>query len=159
MKRVRDAADEGAVVIARFTVGPSQSYSGAFPKFTQPKEVACFSRSADRSVSFDRQALRPYRAPALPASLDVGFDTYVPKSHDEEEPAPLKDMLDALAHRKVDSHAHHFVTCSSTGKVPWRGRPTMATHCSEGPPACSGWPRGPERRASDPCPDSPLPPF
>ena len=60
--------------------------------------------------------LRPYRAPVLPAPLDVGFETYVPKSATEEEPAPLKDVLDALAHRKVDPRAHHFVTCRGVAK-------------------------------------------
>ena len=114
-KRGRDGGEE--VEIARLAVGPSQSYCGAFPKFNQPKEVACFSRSADRAVTFDRQALRPYRPPVLPAPLDVGFETYVPKSAKEEEPAPLKDVLDALAHRKVDPHAHHFVTCCGVAKV------------------------------------------
>lgn len=113
-KRGRDG--DGEVEIARLAVGPSQSYCGAFPKFNQPKEVACFSRSADRSVTFDRKALRPYRAPVLPAPLDVGFETYVPKSATEEDPAPLKDVLDALAHRKVDPRAHHFVTCRGVAK-------------------------------------------
>ena len=114
-KRGRDG--DGEVEIARLAVGPSQSYCGAFPKFNQPKEVACFSRSADRSVTFDRKALRPYRAPVLPAPLDVGFETYVPKSATEEDPAPLKDVLDALAHRKVDPFVtHHFVTCRGVAK-------------------------------------------
>ena len=136
-KRGRDGGEE--VEIARLAVGPSQSYCGAFPKFTQPKEVACFSRSADRAVTFDRQALRPYRPPVLPAPLDVGFETYVPKSAKEEEPAPLKDVLDALAHRKVDPHAHHFVTCCcGVAKVcPSRSGP-WATRRSASPPACSG---------------------
>ena len=53
--------------IADFKVQDAASYRGNFPTFTQPKEVACFSRSADRSVTFDRKALRPYRAPVLPA--------------------------------------------------------------------------------------------
>ena len=140
--------DDGEVEIARLAVGPSQSYCGAFPKFSQPKEVACFSRSADRAVTFDRQALRPYRPPALPAPLDVGFETYVPKSAKEEEPAPLKDVLDALAHKKVDPHAHHFVTCCGVAKVcPCSQRPMEPPCRSASPPACSGLSSGPETRA------------
>eukprot|EP00965_Chrysotila_dentata_P029150 969665-Pleurochrysis_carterae.AAC.1 len=63
----------------RLPVQDAAAYAGSFPKFTQPKEVACFSRSADRQVHFDRSALRSYRPPSLPAQLDVGYESYVPK--------------------------------------------------------------------------------
>ena len=103
MKRSRDE-------VARFAVGPAKSYGGAFPQFKQPKELACYSRGASRAVSFDRSALRAYRAPALPAALDVGFERYVPKSADADEPAPLRDVLGALEHGRVDVTSHHIVT-------------------------------------------------
>ena len=103
MKRSRDE-------VARFAIGPVQSYGGAFPQFKQPKELACYSRGASRAVSFDRSALRAYRAPALPAALDVGFEQYIPKSADADEPAPLRDVLGALEHGGVDVSSHHIVT-------------------------------------------------
>ena len=173
-KRARDSDSVAAVEeIARFAVGPSQSYGGAFPKFSQPKEVACFSRSADRAVTFDRQALRPYHAPVLPAPLDVGFESYVPKSAQEEEPAPLKDVLDALAHRKVEPHAHHFVTHRGVAKGDLLAAAHVASHCSTSLPACSGLYSAPETRArarwnaavcvcererESACPRPPMPP-
>jgi RAT1-interacting protein len=74
-------------------------YAGNCPKFSQPKELACFSRDAGRQVHFDRRGLREYVAPRLPAPLDVGFETYVPKDN-SVDPAPLGDVLSALAHQQ-----------------------------------------------------------
>lgn len=85
--------------VACLRVGPAAEYAGACPKFSKPKEVACFSRDAGRRVHFDRRGLREYVAPHLPAALDVGFETYVPKQ-DVDDPAPLRDVFSALAHHQ-----------------------------------------------------------
>ena len=85
--------------MAELPVRPAAEYVPTEqPRFTQPTEVAKFSRSADRKVHFDRRALRTYAKPALPASLDVGFERYVGKNADADEPAPLADVIAALKH-------------------------------------------------------------
>mmetsp|Transcript_52976 Transcript_52976/g.121662 ORF Transcript_52976/g.121662 Transcript_52976/m.121662 type:complete len:409 (-) Transcript_52976:422-1648(-) len=91
-------------VLQRFPVGEAAQYGGNFPKVTQPQEVACLSRDGTRAVRFDRSSLRTYVPPPLPAMLDQGFEQYVPKSNDGE-PAPLSDVLAALAHYKVSTAA------------------------------------------------------
>ena len=90
-------------VLARMAVGEAASYRGACPKISQPTEVACFSRDDQRRVRFDRTALRRYSSPALPAPLDVGFESYVPKQAEPGEPAPLADLLAALDQRSVEA--------------------------------------------------------
>jgi RAT1-interacting protein len=85
--------------VASLRVGPAAEYAGACPKFSKPKEVACFSRDAGRRVQFDRRGLREYAAPHLPAPLDVGFETYIPKDN-VDDPAPLRDVFSALAHHQ-----------------------------------------------------------
>lgn len=86
-------------VIARLPVGQPPQYTGSCPKFSEPQEVACFSRDASRAVKFDRSSLRRYSPPPLPAALDVGFEDYRPKDN-ADEPAPLGDVLGALAAHK-----------------------------------------------------------
>lgn len=88
----------GVSTIAHLKVGPIAQYAGSCPKFSEPKEVACFSRGPSRSVVMDRSSLREYVGPQLPAALDVGFETYVPKDN-ADEPAPLGDVFSALQHR------------------------------------------------------------
>ena len=92
--------------LATLQVRAPAGYAGNFPRFGQPKEVACFSRDATRRVTYDRSALRPYRPARLPARLDDGFETYVPRqSSRTAEPAPLADMLGALAHKRIATGA------------------------------------------------------
>lgn len=90
-------------------VGEPSRYQGNNPRFAQPTEVACFSRDASRRVHFDRRALRKYSAPPLPAALDVGFDSYIPKD-DADEPAPLSDVIAALSHHRVATVPGQLIT-------------------------------------------------
>ena len=90
---------------------PTATYVGkGFPKFGQPREIAHFSRDASRRVRFDKSGLGAYRTPRLPAALDVGFESYVPKSHDPNEPAPLGDVVAALSHKGVRTTDAHILT-------------------------------------------------
>ena len=96
--------------IASLGVREAKSYAGNFPRFGQPREVACFSRDEARRVTFDRASLRPYRAPLLPAALDVGFEGYVARDAGEGHVAPLDPVLDALAKQSVVPAANTIVT-------------------------------------------------
>ena len=91
-------------------VEPLASYAGTFPKLAQPKELACFSRDSSRRVAHDRSSLRAYRLPRLPAELDEGFATYVPRSNGAGEVAPLAPVLDALSAKSVALTANSIVT-------------------------------------------------
>ena len=97
-------------VIAELPVKDPRQYAAAFPKFSQPKEIAHFSRDTTRAVRHDRSSLATYRAPALPAALDVGFETYAPKAAARDEPAPLGDVVGALAHARQPVAAGTIVT-------------------------------------------------
>ena len=98
------------VLLGRLPVGPIERYAGSCPRFSEPKEVASFSRGADRKIAFDRSALRRFGAPRLPAALDEGFETYVAKSSGEE-PAPMGDLLAAIHHHGGHLHGEqHIVT-------------------------------------------------
>ena len=98
-------------VLAAYPVQDAQKYLGAFPKITQPKEVASFSRDASRKVHFDRRQLRTYRPVALPAALDEDMERYRPKAPAvADEPAPLGDVLAALAHTGRKPQRGEFVT-------------------------------------------------
>ena len=97
-------------VLASFPVQDAKAYAGAFPTITQPKEVACFSRDADRTVYFDRRQLHTYRPATLPAPLDEAFESYRPKAATPGNPAPLADVLDALAHNSVAPQRGQIVT-------------------------------------------------
>lgn len=75
--------------------------------YAQPREIACFSRRADRSVLLnDRSQLRAFRRPELPVDLNAGFESFVDKPSD----APIGDVLEALAANRVDTSAAQFVT-------------------------------------------------
>ena len=91
------------------SVKDAKAYAGNFPKFSQPTEIACFSRDAGRRISFDRSSLRPYRVPRLPAALDEGFESYVPRNSEGEE-APLGPILDALVRQNIKPAAGSFIT-------------------------------------------------
>ena len=95
--------------VATLPVGEPSQYQGPNPKFGQPKEVACFSRDANRKIRLDRSALRKYGAPSLPVALDVGFDTYVEKDNGDE-PAPLRDVLAALSAKQQLPKSGQLVT-------------------------------------------------
>ena len=97
--------------VAALLLHPTATYVGkGFPKFGQPREIAHFSRDASRRVRFDKSGLGAYRTPRLPAALDVGFESYVPKSHDPNEPAPLGDVVAALSHKGVRTTDAHILT-------------------------------------------------
>ncbi|EOD21526.1 hypothetical protein EMIHUDRAFT_458336 [Emiliania huxleyi CCMP1516] len=97
--------------VAALPLHPTATYVGkGFPKFGQPREIAHFSRDASRRVRFDKSGLGAYRTPRLPAALDVGFESYVPKSHDPNEPAPLGDVVAALSHKGVRTTDAHILT-------------------------------------------------
>lgn len=96
--------------IASLNVKPAAEYIGNFPKMSQPKEVACYSRDGARAVRYDKSALRPYRPPKLPAVLNEGFKQYIPKQSDANEPAPLGDILGALAHKNVPTKDAQVIT-------------------------------------------------
>ena len=88
--------------LSSLKVSAPSGYAGNFPRFGQPKEVAYFSRDASRRVTYDRSALRAYRPAKLPATLDEGFESFVPRTPtDPADPAPLVDVLGALAHKSV----------------------------------------------------------
>ena len=87
--------------LASLSVQAAASYATAFPKFGQPREVAHFSRDTARLVHYDRRSLQKYAPPALPARLDIGFDTYLPKASRVDEPAPIGDVLGALDRARV----------------------------------------------------------
>lgn len=100
-------------VAATLPVKEAPAYAGNFPKFSQPKEVACFSRDAARRVRHDRSALRPYRVARLPAALDVGFESYVPRKaagDAAQAAAPLGDVVDALASKGIPTRDIHIIT-------------------------------------------------
>lgn len=96
--------------LAALPVQDAEKYAGNFPKMSQPKEVACYSRDSSRKVRHDKSGLRPYRPPALPAALDVDFERYIPKAAPSSEPAPLGDLLGALAAKGVPTKDAQFVT-------------------------------------------------
>ena len=96
--------------LAVMPVQNAEAYAGNFPKMSQPKEVACYSRDGSRQVRHDRSGLRPYRPPSLPAALDVGFEQYIPKAAEAGEPAPLGDILGALAAKNVPVKDFQIVT-------------------------------------------------
>lgn len=103
-------ADGRRRLLASLPVQDAKAYAGPFPKITEPKEVACFSRDADRSVHFDRRQLRAYRPATLPAELDAGFDGFRPKDPTATDPAPLKDVIGALVHHRVVPQRGQIVT-------------------------------------------------
>lgn len=74
--------------------------------YDEPREVACFSRLADRSVRHDRSQLRAFVRPELATDLNRGFETFVEKHGD----ALIDDVVDALAHKQLDTSQAHFVT-------------------------------------------------
>ena len=96
--------------MASLAVRDAKSYVGAFPKFGQPKEVACFSRDAGRTVTFDRASLRNYRVPRLPAVLDEGFEAYVARDSGSDEVAPMEPILKALAQKQIAPAANTFLS-------------------------------------------------
>lgn len=55
-----------------------------FPFITEPHEVACFSKdeNGSRTVA-SRTKLRKYVAPAANADLNAGYDSFIPKRHDD----------------------------------------------------------------------------
>lgn len=95
--------------IGAFAVADAASYRGNFPTFSQPKEVACFSRDASRAVKFDKSALRKYRPAQLPVPLDEEFEAYTPKAAGDE-PAPLGDVLGALKHANAPPRPGTIIT-------------------------------------------------
>ncbi len=101
---------ESGRVVATLAVKEPPAYHGPYPPFSKPEEVACFSRDEDRKVHFDRRALQTFRAPVLPADLGEGFDSFVPKAHEPDEPAPLGDVLAAITHRSVQQRPGTIVT-------------------------------------------------
>lgn len=97
------------MLLSELAVSEPSHYRSDFPTFAQPREVACFSRDADRGLHLDRRALRPYAPPSLPAPLDVGFDSFQPKDS-ADDPAPLKDIVTALSSRKITPQKGQFIT-------------------------------------------------
>lgn len=76
--------------------------------YDEPREIACFSRAADRSVRCnDRSQLRAFVRPELETDLNKGFDTFVDKRAGD---APIDDILDALAHKQLDTSQSHILT-------------------------------------------------
>ena len=96
--------------IARLAVRDVAEYRGDFPKFTQPKEVARFSRDKSRNVHFDKRSLRAYRPAVLPAPLDEGFEEYRPRQEGSDGPAPLTDVLAALSSTRCPIQSGQIVT-------------------------------------------------
>ncbi|PXF49538.1 Decapping nuclease DXO-like [Gracilariopsis chorda] len=63
---------------------------------SEPREVACFSRGADRKVQYgDRRELKRYREPALNSNLGDKLDCFVPKA---DEMANVDTIVEALEH-------------------------------------------------------------
>ena len=91
-------------------VKAAAEYCGNFPKFSQPKEVAWFSRDASRAVTFDRSSLRKYKPARLPAELDVDFESYVPRATSGNGGASLSDVLGACSNRGVALRDVQIVT-------------------------------------------------
>ena len=97
-------------MLASFPVKEPKAYAGNFPKITEPKEVAYFSRDRSRKIHFDRRQLQPYRAPTLPAALNEDYERFRTKTADPEGPAPMGDLLAALGHRKIGLKPGQVVT-------------------------------------------------
>ena len=109
------------VLLGRLPVGPIERYAGSCPRFSEPKEVASFSRGADRKIAFDRSALRRFGAPRLPAALDEGFETYVAKSSGEA-PAPSRLPLRQRPRGRRGTGARERRTKGARGPGKARGR-------------------------------------
>lgn len=76
--------------------------------YDEPREIACFSRAADRSVRYnDRSQLRAFVRPELETDLNKGFELFVDKHGDT---APIDDILGALAAKQIETSQAHFVT-------------------------------------------------
>eukprot|EP00899_Mesostigma_viride_P005968 jgi/Mesvir1/15372/Mv06568-RA.2 len=78
----------------------------------QPREIACFTRSADGTVHYDNRGLRLYKGfPRHPVDLKEGFETFVPKAFGTGvgEVAPLEHVLGALDSRRIPHKDFHFV--------------------------------------------------
>lgn len=81
--------------------------SDAPTPYAEPKEIACFSRSGDRSVKLgDRSALHEFRPPRVGLDLNEGFDRFMDKSG----PADLGDVLRAIHHAGAACDRAHFIT-------------------------------------------------
>eukprot|EP00898_Chlorokybus_atmophyticus_P006008 jgi/Chlat1/6408/Chrsp45S06023 len=105
----------GTVCVAAFNMGPVGHLNTALQRktdFQQPKQIACFSKSADGSVTYDDRQLRMFHPPKLGADLSQGIDTYIAKSRGKGvgEAAPLGDVLDGLLAHNASLQDVHFVT-------------------------------------------------
>ncbi|KAG8469675.1 hypothetical protein KFE25_006130 [Diacronema lutheri] len=75
--------------------------------YDEPREIACFSRLADRTVRYnDRSQLRAFVRPELETDLNRGFEAFVDKQGD----ASVDDIVAALADKKLDTSQAHFLT-------------------------------------------------
>ncbi|KAJ1627693.1 RAI1 like PD-XK nuclease-domain-containing protein [Pavlovales sp. CCMP2436] len=95
------------MLVAHRAVEFEQELAAGCCTYDEPREVACFSRAADRSVRYnDRSQLRTFVRPELNSDLNTGFEAFV----DKAAGAPIDDIVDALADGKADTTAAHFVT-------------------------------------------------
>jgi RAT1-interacting protein len=63
----------------------SESAANKTTHVSEPYEVACFSRLADRSIAYgSRQQLKRFKEPPLNVSLAAGFSKYIPKRQSAE---------------------------------------------------------------------------
>lgn len=100
---------------------------------SEPQEVACFSRGADRKVQYgDRCELKRYHEPALGSNLGDSMHDFVPKA---DEVANVDTILEALEHGGYDRMEEiDFVTfrnnLNKIGSTPYDKRRDWEMDCA-----------------------------
>lgn len=100
-------------LVAEMKLGNNQeTLSHKHPAFQEPCEIACFSRTADGNVYYDKRCLRHFRHGVLQetgADLNAGFETFVEKREDLDSCA-FGDVLKCLKANNISLENIHFVT-------------------------------------------------
>ena len=72
-------------------------------EISAPVEVTCFSRHADRTISYgSRSELASFRAPELGVDLTKGIDKYIEKRKNDDEAPGVEPVLRALMNSEFD---------------------------------------------------------
>ncbi|KAI2697681.1 hypothetical protein CBS147332_8664 [Penicillium roqueforti] len=100
-----------------FNIQPLHRFHGANTSIRRPREIACFSYDENRRFSLGDSSMAYYYTPALPADLNIGYETFqklndVPDEH-------LDALLDTLVAHEKETEKKCDVDI-----VTWRGMMT-----------------------------------
>ncbi|KAI2791616.1 Decapping nuclease rai1 [Penicillium oxalicum] len=102
---------------ALFEIQPIARFGGVNTTIRRPKEIACFSYDEERRFSLGDASIAYYYPPALPADLNVGFDTFQKLDDSADE------HLDALLDTVMAMEKETGKKCE-TDVITWRGMMT-----------------------------------